>query len=699
MGGAATALVTAIVLVGTSALARPAHPSIAVTSGTDFSITSTVTASPGCATAALLYPGTAQCLTYTVHNSLNVPITVSSLSIPSVTAPATCPVSNLDLTATTFSGSLIVPAMGTNTASVPISLKDTPANQNICEGASFDFTYSGSATYSQAYVTTTTLASSQNPSNVGQSVTYTAMISARAGTGQDPPPNSPTGTVSFKDGSTTICTANIPVSSASSTTSTGNCSSPAYFAPMTHLITAIFTSNDTTEFSNSTSPVWTQTVIGNRPSRCTGSYANTIVGSPSNTTVDGTNESDLITAFGANFKVGGEQGNDCLNAGDGNNSLTDGDGADTVVAGNGTNTIVAGNGNDTVVVGNGNGNHIVLGNGDSASTLGTGSDNSVTMGSQTFFGSMGGSPLNKPIVGMAATSDARGYWLVASDGGTFAFGDAAFFGSMGGTRLSKPIVGMAPTPDSNGYWLVASDGGIFAFGDAAFFGSMGGRPLNGQMAGMAATPDGRGYWLVSSVGGIFTFGDAGYFGSIGHQHLNKPILGMATTPDGKGYWLVASDGGIFTFGNASFYGSMGGAHLNKPVKGMAATADGKGYWEIASDGGIFSFGDAPFAGSMGGTVLNKPIVGIAHDRASRGYWEVASDGGIFSFGSAADTVTVQGSGSHDTVNGWVGNETIYFGSGTYNTYVGGTGRNICHVPSPGALALHDTLINCSEVSP
>ncbi|MGH2689305.1 MAG: choice-of-anchor D domain-containing protein, partial [Actinomycetota bacterium] len=59
-----------------------------------------------------------------------------------------------------------------------------------------------------------------------------------------------------------------------------------------------------------------------------------------------------------------------------------------------------------------------------------------------------------------------GYWLVAQDGGIFAFGDAAFHGSTGAIRLARPIIGMAPTPSGNGYWLSASDGGIFAFGDA-----------------------------------------------------------------------------------------------------------------------------------------------------------------------------------------------------------------------------------------
>ena len=75
---------------------------------------------------------------------------------------------------------------------------------------------------------------------------------------------------------------------------------------------------------------------------------------------------------------------------------------------------------------------------------------------------------------------------MASDGGIFSFGDAAFHGSMGGKPLNKPIVGMAATSDGLGYWLVASDGGIFNFGDAGFFGSAGGTPLNKPAVGMAA---------------------------------------------------------------------------------------------------------------------------------------------------------------------------------------------------------------------
>ena len=204
-----------------------------------------------------------------------------------------------------------------------------------------------------------------------------------------------------------------------------------------------------------------------------------------------------------------------------------------------------------------------------------------------FYGSTGDLVLNRPIVGMAATPDGRGYWLVAADGGIFAFGDAAFSGSAGNLVLHRPVVGMAATPDGRGYWLVAADGGIFAFGDAAFSGSAGDLVLNRPIVGMAAASDGRGYWLVAADGGIFAFGDAAYFRATGPDPLVEPVVGMAAKPDGTGYWAVDSRGDIAGFGDAGFYGSVGGTPLNRPVVGMAATPDGRGYWEVASDGGIF----------------------------------------------------------------------------------------------------------------
>jgi N-acetylmuramoyl-L-alanine amidase len=229
---------------------------------------------------------------------------------------------------------------------------------------------------------------------------------------------------------------------------------------------------------------------------------------------------------------------------------------------------------------------------------------------------------NAPVVGMAATPDGKGYWLVASDGGIFTFGDAGFYGSTG-RHLNAPVVGMAATPDGKGYWLVASDGGIFTFGDAGFYGSTGRAHLQrpGRRHGRHPRWQGllarrlrrrhlhlrrrRVLRLDRRHGAEQTHRRHGghprrqgllarrlrrrhlhlrrrhrFYGSEGAAPLQAPVVGMAATPDGKGYWLVASDGGIFTFGHAAFSGSEGGAELQAPAVGMAATPDGGGYWLV-----------------------------------------------------------------------------------------------------------------------
>jgi hypothetical protein len=143
------------------------------------------------------------------------------------------------------------------------------------------------------------------------------------------------------------------------------------------------------------------------------------------------------------------------------------------------------------------------------------------------------------VVGIAATPSGRGYWLVASDGGVFAFGDARFFGSTGGLRLARPVVGMAATPSGHGYWLVASDGGVFSFGDARFFGSastqilycpLRGCPDSGSVVGIAPTPSGHGYWLATSTGAVFAFGDTPSVAACVEGCGPNGVVAIARTP-------------------------------------------------------------------------------------------------------------------------------------------------------------------------
>ena len=210
--------------------------------GSAFSITSTISSSSTSEVTALLYPGVQRYLWYTVHNPLTDTITVQSIAAaidPANQPPVGCPAANLDLTGSNFSGALLVGPGGTASVARPIALKNANANQNACRGVTFHFVYSGTATYAHLYATTTSVASSQNPSTYGQSVNFTASVSP-VGT----PPSPPTGTVTFYEGSTAI--ASSPVGSngqATYTTST--------FAAGTHSIKATFSAGDPTNFSGS----------------------------------------------------------------------------------------------------------------------------------------------------------------------------------------------------------------------------------------------------------------------------------------------------------------------------------------------------------------------------------------------------------------------------------------------------------------
>jgi hypothetical protein len=101
---------------------------------------------------------------------------------------------------------------------------------------------------------------------------------------------------------------------------------------------------------------------------------------------------------------------------------------------------------------------------------------------------MGGHKLNAPVQSLVPDADGVGYWLVASDGGIFAF-SADFKGSMGGAKLNKPVTGMVRA--GTGYLMVGEDGGIFDFsGDATSFkGSLGANPPARPIASVAVLED------------------------------------------------------------------------------------------------------------------------------------------------------------------------------------------------------------------
>jgi hypothetical protein len=249
-----------------------------------------------------------------------------------------------------------------------------------------------------------------------------------------------------------------------------------------------------------------------------------------------------------------------------------------------------------------------------------GSDGGIfSFGTAAFHGSMGGIPLQRPVVGITPTSTGNGYWLVASDGGIFSFGDATYYGSIPGvglhpagsglpSSLNAPIVGMVPTFTGQGYFMVASDGGVFAFGDARFEGSC---PGIGGCAGaaVAVMPDntGKGYWLVTSTGSVYAFGDAPFYGA--SPPSTVPVVDAVATPNGHGYWLLYANGIVANFGDAGpFGGPLGYVDFYNPATAIFPTKDGLGYWVSSARGDVFTYGVAPFLGGLAATGLNGVII-------------------------------------------------------------------------------------------
>lgn len=99
----------------------------------------------------------------------------------------------------------------------------------------------------------------------------------------------------------------------------------------------------------------------------------------------------------------------------------------------------------------------------------------------------------------------------------------------------QPVVQRKDAPMGKGYVLLGSDGGLFAFGDIAALVNQLGNPSGKITAPHVAvditfTPSGKGYWVTASDGGVFAYGDAWFDGSMGGQAMNAPVVAFAPGP-------------------------------------------------------------------------------------------------------------------------------------------------------------------------
>ena len=144
----------------------------------------------------------------------------------------------------TFIGSVNVATDGSGNATIgPVTLP-VPAGQSVITSTATDPATSDTSEFSQctaAVGTTTSLNSSLNPSVLGQAVTFTASVSGAA---------TPTGSVQFFDGATSLGT--VPLSGASAALTT------SALAVGTHPITAVYSGD--IDDPGSTSPAVNQVV-------------------------------------------------------------------------------------------------------------------------------------------------------------------------------------------------------------------------------------------------------------------------------------------------------------------------------------------------------------------------------------------------------------------------------------------------------
>jgi hypothetical protein len=340
--------------------------------------------------------------------------------------------------------------------------------------------------------TITSVVSSAQSSTPSAAVTFTVLVDPVA-----PGAGTPTGTVTFTDGSKTLCTA-MPLIAARTT-----CTAHLPVQPFTQTVTATYSGDS--EF----------------------------VSSSAHTSQAVQHGYWLVASDGGIFNFGdakfyGSTGGIKLNQPMvGISATSDGRGYWTVASDGGVFTF--GDAHFYGSTGNIRLNKPVIAMTSTSDGKGyymVASDGGVfTFGDAHFYGSTGAVHLAAPIVGMVLSPDGKGYYLVGADGGVFAFGDAKFHGSIAGSiPAGVKIVGLAPTSNVGGYWLALSNGRVLAFGNAFPYGSVS-HPAKPIVA-IAATNDGSGYWTVGADGGIFTFGDAFFDGSTGGQRLAAPIVDM-----------------------------------------------------------------------------------------------------------------------------------------------------------------------------
>ena len=713
MASSAIALLVAALVMGVSSLvlgsksASSEHLGFGLTSGSSsFTITGTAYTTPsgaypaaGCSgTPAPLSPDVTRCVVFSVHDNLNANITVTGITTALDTTnypapPADC--AGTDLVLPTFSGSINVTGGGDATSpGEPMELKNNGAPQNDCENLTYHFVYSGSASYTEVYGTSTGLASSQSPSSPGQSVTYTATLTASATAGQDPVPSSPTGTVTFEDNGATICNT-VPVTSTGATTATAPCTvNYPTTAGSPHSITASYV-NTEGNFTSSNGSLSQQVASGST------SGTASLTSSP--------NPSGFGTSVTFTDTVSASSGRP---------------GAPVTFYSCTTNTCSAKSPLGTRTL-----------NGSGRATYST---SSLPMGTtlvEAVYGTSGNdlSSTSNMVSQVVKALSTRSSLTSSPNPSAFAtsvtFTDTV---SASSGRPGGPVTFYSCTTDTCSAKSPLGTRTLNGTGRATYATSS--LPVGTTRVEAVYGTSGNDLGSTSNVVsqevlGIPSVCSGGRYGTYILGHPASPVINGSNGNDllyafGGNYrvngfagndCLVAGNGnnvlmdgdgndGV-TAGDGSDSALLGNGNDTVTAgNGRDSVHAGNGRDVVALGGGsgdVVNLGDGTDTIAVGNGSGDHAVVGDGNDTITVG----TGSSNDVNLGRGTDAVSIRG--SHDDIVGGAGNETVYLGSGMYNSYSGQAHHtNVCHLPAPppsyhgsAAAYYHDTIANCTVVSP
>jgi Ca2+-binding RTX toxin-like protein len=712
MASSAIALLVAALVMGISSLvlgsksASSEHLGFGLTSGSSsFTITGTAYTTPSGAypaatcsgTPAPLSPDVTRCVVFSVHDNLKANITVTGITTALDTTnypapPADCTGTNLVLP--NFSGSLNVTGGGdATTPGEPMELKNDGAPQNDCKNLTYHFVYSGSASYAEIYGTSTGVASSSSPSTAGQSVTYTATVTASATAGQDTVPSSPTGTVTFEDNGATLCNS-VPVSSTGNTTATAPCT-VNYTTPAgsPHSITASYVNTDG-NFTGSNGSLSQPVTSGSTPTR------SSLTSSP-NPSAFGTPVTFTDTVSASPGTPGG--------------TVTFYDCTTTTCSTKtplGTRTL---NGSGKTIystsslpVGT---THVEAVYGASGNDLGSASDVvSQVVKALSTTSSLASSPnpsaFGTPVNFTDTVSASSG-----TPGGTVTFYDCTTTCSTKSPLGTRMLNGSGKATYSTSSLPVGTTHVEAVYGASGNDLGSTSNVASQTVLGVPSVCSGGRYGtyilghpalpVINGTNGndlLYAFG--GNYRVNGFAGSDCIVAGNGTNVlmDGDG-----NDG--VTAGDGSDSAVLGNGNDTVTAgNGRDSVQAGNGRDVVTLGGGsgdVVNLGDGTDSIALGNGSGGHVVVGDGSDTITVG----SGSYNDVSLGRGTDAVSIRG--THDDIEGGAGNETVYLGSGSYNSYSGQAHHtNVCHLPAPppsyhgsAATYYHDTIANCTVVSP